>query len=59
MTMATRQERRAETIMRAVTGLGGLMAVSLVMAALEAHLAAEPARLVTPQSAMADSHAQA
>ena len=59
MTMATRQERRAESIMRAVTGLGGLMAVSLVMAALEARRVVDPARMAAPQAAMVDSHAQA
>ena len=36
MSMASKHERRAETTMRVMTGFGGLLAVSLLMAAMPA-----------------------
>lgn len=51
MQMVSKQERRAQTTMRVVTGFGGLLAVSLLMAAM-------PAQTIVIASTSAVSHGE-
>lgn len=50
--MVSKQERRAESVMRTVTGLGGLLSITLLMAAFPQSGAAQlPAALFQAISA--------
>lgn len=48
MSITSKQERRAEAAMRMVTGLGGLLAVSLMMVAMPTKGAATSAASPVP-----------